>query len=130
MKKRLIVIVSVIVIIALGFIIAIFIMNENLKHLAGTEVSDVNLSDAKDGDYIGRYSVFPVSAEVKVTILNRTIQKIDIIKHVNGQGQGADILPGQVIKAQSIQVDCVSGATYSSKVILKAIQNALLQAQP
>ncbi|GAI95081.1 unnamed protein product, partial [marine sediment metagenome] len=31
----------------------------------------------------------------------------------------------KVVEAQTLQVDAVSGATYSSKVILKAIENAL-----
>lgn len=31
-----------------------------------------------------------------------------------------------VVEAQSLQVDAVSGATYSSKVILKAIEDALV----
>ena len=30
-----------------------------------------------------------------------------------------------VIERQGLDADCVSGATYSSKVILKAIENAL-----
>jgi uncharacterized protein with FMN-binding domain len=44
------------------------------------------------------------------------------------QGQGAEIIPEKVIEAQSLKVDSVSGATYSSKVILKAIQDAILKA--
>jgi len=30
-----------------------------------------------------------------------------------------------VVEAQTLEVDAISGATYSSKVILKAIENAL-----
>jgi uncharacterized protein with FMN-binding domain len=47
------------------------------------------------------------------------------VKHVNGQGKPAEVITEKVIETQSLQVDVVSGATYSSKVILKAIENAL-----
>jgi uncharacterized protein with FMN-binding domain len=100
----------------------------NLKQLAYSEISDVNLASAKDGDYIGSYSAFPVSVEVKVTIKNHAIKEIELLKHNNGQGQGAKVIPDKVVEAQSLKVDGVSGATYSSKVILKAIQDALLKA--
>lgn len=40
----------------------------------------------------------------------------------NGQGSGADVIPLRVVEAQSLNVDIVSGATYSSKIILLAIK--------
>ncbi len=56
---------------------------------------------------------------------NHTITDIDILKHDNGKGKAAEAITSDVIKNQSVQVDVVTGATYSSKVILKAIENAL-----
>ena len=50
------------------------------------------------------------------------------MEHVNGQGSGAERIPATVVEKQTLQIDMVSGATYSSKVILKAIENALLNA--
>lgn len=97
----------------------------NLKGLADLAISDIDLSKAKDGVYTGKHSVFPVSVEVKVTVTNHKIANIELIKHTNGQGTAAEIIPDKVIEAQTLQVDSVSGATYSSKVILKAIENAL-----
>jgi len=35
------------------------------------------------------------------------------------------VIVDSVIENQSLDVDAISGATYSSKVILKAIENAL-----
>ena len=81
----------------------------------------------EDGDYIGSYSVFTVSVEVEVTVKNHTIEEIELLKHKNAQGQGAEIIPEKVIEAQSLKVDSVSGATYSSKSILLAIENALIE---
>lgn len=131
MKKRYIAIIIVLLVLALGFITTKILLTRfegNLKQLALSEISDVDLATVEDGDYIGSYSAFPVSAEVRVTIKNHTIKEIELLKHNNGQGQGAGIIPEKVIEAQSLKVDSVSGATYSSKVILKAIQDALLKA--
>ncbi|NCC85175.1 MAG: FMN-binding protein [Clostridia bacterium] len=50
------------------------------------------------------------------------------MKHVNGMGQAAEALPSQVVEAQTLQVDLVSGASFSSKVILLAIEDALTHA--
>jgi uncharacterized protein with FMN-binding domain len=36
----------------------------------------------------------------------------------------------KVLAAQSLQIDYISGATYSRKVILKAIQKALIEQSP
>ena len=97
----------------------------SLERLADLNISNVDLSKIEDGVYSGSYKVFPVAAEVEVTINNHRIKEVELKKHNNGQGFPAEIIPGKVVEAQSLEVDIVSGATYSSKVILKAIENAL-----
>jgi uncharacterized protein with FMN-binding domain len=131
MKKRYIAIIIVLLVLALGFITTKILLTRfegNLKQLALSEISDVVLAAAEDGIYIGSYLAFPVSAEVRVALKNHAIEEIELLKHNNGQGQGAEIIPEKVIEAQSLKVDSVSGATYSSKVILKAILDAILKA--
>jgi uncharacterized protein with FMN-binding domain len=128
MKKMhivLIVILAVLIIGAAGGVMAYNSINSNLEKLSDMPVSDVELKKIADGAYSGTYSAFPVSVEVKVTVKDHAITMIQIVKHDNGQGAPAEVLPEQVIKAQSLQVDTISGATYSSKCILKAIENAL-----
>ena len=87
----------------------------------------LSVSRAKNGEYIGSYSSFPVFAKVRVTIQDNAIHEIVLIEHRHGQGGSAESILGSVVTANSLAVDCVSGATYSSKVILMAIQEALLQ---
>lgn len=48
-----------------------------------------------------------------------------MLEHQNGLGKKAGIINKSVIDNQTLKVDSVSGATVSSKVILKAIENAL-----
>jgi uncharacterized protein with FMN-binding domain len=128
MKKRYIVIPAIIVFIAAAAIFAVVQYNSvkvNLDRLNEMVISDVDLSNAEDGIYGGSYKSFPVSARVKVTIKDHKITAIDLVEHKTGQGQGAEVLPAMVVEKQTLQLDSISGATYSSKVILKAIETAL-----
>lgn len=129
MKKNTKIILSVfIVALVLIFIIVKSIISKiesNLKGLLNVEIKEINLTQIEDGKYIGRYEVFPVAVEVEVAILDHKISKIKIIEHENGQGGSAEVIIDKVIEKQSLEVDVIAGATYSSKVILKAIEDAL-----
>jgi uncharacterized protein with FMN-binding domain len=127
-KKKyvvLIVIVGIILAMVITTVVTIKNMETKLEQLALTEIPEFDLSTVKDGIYNGSYKVFPVAVEVNVTVKNHAITDITLIKHTNGQGKPAEVIIDQVISKQSLQVDSISGATYSSKVILKAIENAL-----
>ncbi|MDD3902928.1 MAG: FMN-binding protein [Sphaerochaeta sp.] len=130
MKKRnkilLICIVILLVIYAAGNLV-IKNIESDLKELSTLEITDVDFSQLKNGTYKGSYAVFPVDVEVEVEVSDAEIQTIQIVKHRNGQGKPAEIIPSLVVKNQSLDVDVISGATYSSKAILKAIELAVLQ---
>lgn len=132
MKKKRIIILSIVLLLIVGGFLGIKAMlaraESNLESLNDMEIAQIDLSAVVDGTYAGSYSAFPVSAEVSVTVKNHVITTIELVKHENGQGTPAEIIPGKVVESQSLQVDSVSGATYSSRVILKAIENALLSA--
>jgi len=66
--------------------------------------------------------------ELTVTVAGGKITAIDIQRHDHGRGAAAEKITDRIIAEQSLQVDTISGATYSSKVILKAIEKALGQA--
>ena len=60
----------------------------------------------------------------------KNIAKIEVLEHGETAGicDGAFAqIPDAVIKAQSTKVDVVSGATFSSKGLIEAIDNALAQ---
>lgn len=78
-----------------------------------------------DGLYEGHYNAIFVQAKVSVAVQNQQVTKIDLIKHVNDRGEKGPSVMKQVIRAQSTDVETVSGATNSSQVILKAIENAV-----
>ncbi|MFZ5353423.1 MAG: FMN-binding protein [Bacillota bacterium] len=128
MNRKRIVLIALAAVLIAGVIICIAAFKRieaNLSKLSGLPVVKIDLSTLSDGTYTGSYKAFPVEAEVKVTISNHRIVSIKLIKHNNGQGEAAAVIPERVVEAQTLEIDHISGATYSSKVILKAIENAL-----
>jgi uncharacterized protein with FMN-binding domain len=89
------------------------------------EIKDVVLSTVKDGDYQSAQNYFPVTAKVLVSVRKGRIVDIKLLSHRHGPGHGAEAILQRVMDRQSLAVDAVSGATYSSKVVLKAIESAL-----
>ncbi|MBM4235910.1 MAG: FMN-binding protein [Firmicutes bacterium] len=90
-------------------------------------IGEVNLATIPDGTYTGSSEAVWVGATVEVTVQDHRITNIKL-DHRHGQGEAAEVITDHVIEAQSLQVDIISGVTSSSKVILKAIENALLSA--
>jgi uncharacterized protein with FMN-binding domain len=78
-----------------------------------------------DGEYTGEYTCGLVRAKVNVVVQNHGIVSFTILEHDNGRGGKAEQIADDVVEAQSLNVDVISGATVSSKVILKAGEKAL-----
>jgi len=123
--KVLLWVVAVLVVLGLGGSIAMKSMESKLIQLSVRTIEEVALTGRADGVYQGSYAVFPVKVVVDVTIAQEKIVNIALLEHRQGQGKAAEALIPKVVEAQSIQLDAVAGATYSSKVILLAIANAL-----
>lgn len=103
-----------------------YIVSSSLVRKANEIVlADLELTNIADGTYKGEYALSPVKVVVQVQIKDQQIQAIDILEHENGLGKKAEAITGRVIEAQNLDVDAISGATVSSKVILKAVDNAL-----
>jgi len=127
MKKRRLgkILLIVVLLVAVTLVGAYALMNRNLGKLADTTIANVDLGKLADGEYFGKFTVLPVIVEVKVTVKNSLIENVLLLRHDNGQGKAAERIVEDVIAQQKINVDVIAGATYSSKVILKAIENAL-----
>lgn len=88
-------------------------------------------NELADGVYEGRYSSFPNSAVVRLTIADNRIEKVELVEHrASSRGRTAnDIIPARIVEQQSTKVDAVSGATNSSRVIMNAAEDALKKAK-
>ena len=102
---------------------------EAIEEIEKLTIEDISIRAVGDGDYKGAQDNFPVTAKVLVTVKDGRITGIKLMGHSHGPGHGADEIVGRVIEKQSLMVDAVTGATYSSKVVLKAIEKALTQGE-
>lgn len=126
LKLIIIAIICFIAAVAAFFAIRYFLqLQEYKKRINSISIENANLNEIPDGTYKGSYNAIMVAADVDVTVNNHKITEINIIRHFNGRGEKAERIVQDVINAQSLKVDTISGATNSSKVILKAIENAL-----
>ena len=88
-------------------------------------ITTPNYEKLPDGAYRGVYDGGLVRAEVAVTIHAKNIQSVELLQHDHGRGAEAEKIVDSIVEAQSLEVDVISGATVSSKAILKAAENAL-----
>jgi uncharacterized protein with FMN-binding domain len=119
-----------IVLILLGIIVlAVFFtyqkLNADLEGLKDKRFETMNSVLWKDGTTLGEANQFPIKVKVEVTIQSKQITKITLLEHQTGEGQSAEAIVDEVIRTQSLDVDAITGATYSSILILEAIEDAL-----
>lgn len=97
-------------------------------------LNGVDFNRLNDGTYIGEYKggMYKWRAnKVKIIVTSGKVTDIKLLSSSDPGEKNTDqaTLYDRVIKAQSLQVDTISGATLTSKAYLKAVENALEQAQ-
>ena len=80
-----------------------------------------------DGVYKGSATGFSGPVTVAVTIMDKKVTSIDILSSTDDEAffNRAKGVIDRIISSQSLDVDVVSGATYSSNGIIGAVKNAL-----
>ena len=91
---------------------------------------EIDLTKVEDGVYEGQCDTGVVRARVQVTVRDHQLESIELLKHENGRGTPAEAILDQMVRTQTTAVDAVSGATCSSKVIRKAVENAITEGLP
>ncbi len=56
---------------------------------------------------------------------NGEVSNINILEHRHERGETAEAIINKIVEQQKIDIDTISGATNSSIVIKKAVENAL-----
>jgi len=96
-----------------------------------TEKANLFLGDVdlKDGTYSGVADGYGPDLTVSVTVSGNIITDIQVVSHNEGGvkyfGKAIDAVPQAIIAAQNPVVDTISGATYTSNGIMRAVLNAL-----
>lgn len=114
---------SIILIVIIGYNVANVILLNNVNNIL---VNTPDLSNVSDGTYFGEYTIGPVHVEIEVAVENHKIINVNILEHDNGLGSSAESIPNQIVERQTLEIDAVSGATVSSKCILKAVEDAIM----
>lgn len=86
----------------------------------------------KDGTYTGVADGYGPGLTVEIKVNENKVSDIKIVKH-NEEGRKhyqrpMEIIPNEIIQNQSLEVDAVSGATYTSNGIVNAVKDALQHA--
>ena len=95
------------------------------------ETSAAGTFPYKDGIYYGTAAGFSGDLTVAVALQEKTIKAILVTKSADDKSylNRAKAVADEIIKKQSLKVDTVSGATYSSKGIRTAVKKALQAAE-
>jgi uncharacterized protein with FMN-binding domain len=100
-------------------------VNRYQESVSKLTYENIDILSIVDGAYIGECNVDFIYSKVKVIVKDGKITKIDLLEHKNERGSTAEKITNDIIKEQRIDVDAISGATNSSKVIKKAVENAI-----
>lgn len=96
------------------------------REIENLQIESPEFDNFEDGQYQGQHIVDAIEAQVWVQIQSGRIIDIEL-EHEHERGYNAEEVTERVIDEQSLEVDMVSGATHSSKVILKAIEKAFCE---
>ena len=128
MSKKKVVLLVIMLLLLIGLVWGIIYLKSVTDYkqaVKETTFEEINISDISDGVYIGEYDVNFIYAKVEVTVQNGEITNINILEHRHERGKTAEVITDRIVDEQKIDVDAISGATNSSTVIKKAVENAL-----
>lgn len=140
-RKMWIIPVVIVGLLAVGVGVALAFAQTGLREVNELTIDDVSFQNLRDGSYVGQYT--GVKDHMRDTKVQVTVEagKVSGIQALNTamfkdgkpvemrNGLTIDDLFGKVIDQQSLQVDVISGATLTSKTHLKAVEDAVEQAQ-
>lgn len=95
------------------------------RRIASIRLKGIDCSDMADGKYTGEYDAGFIYARVEVSLEKGVITDIRILEHRHERGAAAEQIIHRITASGRTDTDAVSGATNSSLVIQKAVEDAL-----
>ena len=123
-KKGIPILITVVITLLVGFVLMAFMLRPQVL-----DIKDVDFNTIADGEYIGICQNKILLAVVKVHVKDHEISDIEILEHKDSYMEQAKQIADDVCSTQCLEVDAISGATLTSKTLLKAIENALTESQ-
>lgn len=115
-----------------GIIVGVFIIGMFYYAMAGMQeikemvITDIDLSQVKDGVYTGEFKGNRWSNTVEVSVEGHKITEVKILDDVGIPiPEISKKLIESIKEKQSLNVDAISQATINTKAYLKSIENAL-----
>ena len=107
-------------------------ISNEIEQIKSMEISHVDPATIPDGEYTGK---FPFRKKylyhVKVTVKSGKIANIEVLENGTENEyaeKGLGVIP-RILREQSPTVDVVSGATVTSKALMKCVEKALKKAR-
>lgn len=101
-------------------------IEEYKSQVSAISFVSIDIGDMRDGTYTGECDVDVIYAKVEVFVQRGEIINISLLEHRNGRGLPAEEIVDRIVAEQTVDVDAVTSATNSSRVIKKAVENALM----
>ena len=129
-SRRTTIIIRVVILLLAGWAVAANLMESaKLRTYRQMEISHVEPAFIRDGVYHGAASDKSFTYEVDVTVKGKTIVKVTAVSNrATPYARYAEGVFSRVLNNQSPAVDVITRATMSSKLLLKAVENALTAA--
>ncbi len=128
-----VIVLTIVVVLFIGGVVGWSFLSKEHQEAQNLSLNGVDFSKLKDGTYIGEYEggMYKWRAnKVQVAVSSGRVSGMELLEQKENQKpEFTDKLYDRVIKAQSLQVEAISGATLTSKAYLKGVENALKQAQ-
>jgi len=97
-----------------------------LNYYKNISIQNSDLSQLSNGNYEGRFEMGGFTYILSVEIQNNRIQDIKILNNRDSSySRYAEAVLFRIIEHQNANVNAITGATTSSKVLMKAVENAL-----
>lgn len=101
-------------------------INPEINKVRSMSILDINVSGIPDGKYPGSFSYGKFEYKVKTEVTGGKIKNIMVLANRDTKrAKMAEAVISKIIAAQTPHVDAVSGATTTSKAIMKAVEVSL-----
>ena len=95
------------------------------------DIQNINASNIQNGEYIGSFSYGGFEYLVKTIVNGHKIIDIEILQNRDTEhAKRAEGVLAEILKEQTPNVDAISGATTTSKALMKAVENSLASNTP
>jgi len=130
MSRRLFIVIGIVVVFLItAVVLFLFVIAPQLREqrqVRNMSIQTIDLKRVSEGTFRGDFTYDNFTYEVEVSVKNHKIQAIAIMRNRStGYAKKAEGIVRRIINSQSLQIDAITGATTTSKALLKAIENAL-----